>query len=219
VYGRGIRRGVWTLLLLLSGTLFGEGSYTIDPAELAALEKEYGASAGVRMRKLIETMNAFEKESELKKLIVINKFFNQVIYSSDMKVWHAEDYWATRSEFLGKGQGDCEDYSIAKYFTLLEMGVPPEKLYLTYVKAVELNQAHMVVTYFKDKKSPPLVLDNINKSILPATKRPDLAPVYSFNGEKLYLSKQRGLGNVVPSGLEQNTKWIELLKKIKRKSP
>lgn len=183
------------------------------------VEKTYGKSAAVRLEKLIETMNSFEKVSELKKLIVINKFFNQVQFNSDEKVWHQEDYWATRSEFLGKGQGDCEDYSIAKYFTLLEMGVASEKLYLTYVKAVKLNQAHMVVTYFKDKKSTPLVLDNINKSILPATKRPDLVPVYSFNGEKLYLSKQRGLGNVVPSGMEQNTKWLELLKKIKRKTP
>ena len=199
--------------------LFSAGSYTIDPGELAMVEKTYGKSAAVRLEKLIETMNSFEKVSELKKLIVINKFFNQVQFNSDEKVWHQEDYWATRSEFLGKGQGDCEDYSIAKYFTLLEMGVASEKLYLTYVKAVKLNQAHMVVTYFKDKKSPPLVLDNINKSILPATKRPDLVPVYSFNGEKLYLSKQRGLGNVVPSGMEQNTKWLELLKKIKRKTP
>ncbi len=216
--GGRVRAAVW-IGLFLPGLLWGSGSYTIDPKELAALETTYGTGAAVRLKKLIETMNKFEKVSEIKKLIVINKFFNQVQYSSDMKVWHAEDYWATRSEFLGKGQGDCEDYSIAKYFTLLEMGVPSEKLYLTYVKAVELNQAHMVVTYFKDKKSPPLVLDNINKSILPATKRKDLVPVYSFNGEKLYLSKQRGLGNVVPSGMEQNTKWLELLKKIKRKSP
>jgi predicted transglutaminase-like cysteine proteinase len=206
-------------LLLLFGLLCGEGSYTIDQAELADLQKRYGKSAAVRLEKLIETMNTYEKVSEIKKLLVINKFFNQVHFNSDMKVWKHEDYWATRSEFLGKGQGDCEDYSIAKYFTLIEMGVPSEKLYLTYVKAIELNQAHMVVTYFKDKKSPPLVLDNINKSILPATKRKDLVPVYSFNGEKLYLSKQRGLGNVVPSGMEQNTKWLELLKKIKRKSP
>ena len=60
-------------------------------------------------------------------------------------------------------------------------------------------------------------VDNINEKILPATKRPDLVPVYSFNGEKLYLAKQRGVGNVVPSGNQQNTKWLELLQKVEKK--
>ncbi len=29
---------------------------------------------------------------------------------------------------LVKGAGDCEDYSIAKYFTLRRLGIPSEKL-------------------------------------------------------------------------------------------
>lgn len=204
------------LLLLFSLFLRAE-EFFISKEELADIKKAYGDQAVSRANALIAMMNKFKDESELKKLLIVNKFFNQIYFSNDPKVWHQEDYWATRTEFLGKGAGDCEDYSIAKYFTLIQMGVPMEKLYMTYVKAVELNQAHMVITYFKDKKSVPLVLDNINKKILPATKRPDLKPVYSFNGEKLYLAKQRGVGNVVPSGNQQNTKWLELLQKVEKK--
>jgi hypothetical protein len=74
----------------------------------------------------------------------------------------------------------------------------------------------MVLTYFKTPKSIPLVLDNYNKRILPATKRRDLIPIYSFNGESLYLAKQQGLGQKVPSGNRKNKKWLKLLDDIRR---
>ena len=137
-------------------------------------------------------------------------------FVSDEALWKQKDYWATRMEFIGKGAGDCEDFVIAKYFTLKQLGVPTTKLFFTYVKAVKFQQAHMVLTYYETPKSIPLVLDNINFKILPATKRNDLIPVYSFNGDALYLAKQQGLGEIVPSGMQKNKKWFELVDKIRR---
>ena len=190
--------------------------FFIDKKTINKVEKKYGAFAKKRVEALIKLMNSLKNAPEKEKLIRVNQFFNQVRYQSDMKTWGVKDYWATRMEFLGKDKGDCEDYATAKYFTLKQLGVSTSKMYLSYVKATKQKIAHMVLTYFKTKKSIPLVLDNYDKRILPATKRPDLIPIYSFNGDSLYLAKQTGLGKEVPSGVAKNKKWTRLLQDIKR---
>jgi len=96
------------------------------------------------------------------KLNQVNRFFNaRMAFKDDIVVWHQQDYWATPIEFLRKGAGDCEDFALAKYFTLREMGVPANQLRITYVKALQLNQAHMVVTWYATPDAIPLVLDNL----------------------------------------------------------
>lgn len=190
--------------------------FFIDKKTVKRVEKKYGKFAKARVDALVKLMNSLKNSSEDEKLKKINHFFNQVPYQSDLKTWGTKDYWATRMEFLGKDRGDCEDYAIAKYFTLKQLGIPTSKMYLSYVKATKQKVAHMVLTYFKTPQSIPLVLDNYNKRILPATKRPDLIPIYSFNGDSLYLAKQKGLGKEVPSGVAKNKKWTRLLQDIKR---
>ena len=66
-----------------------------------------------------------------------------------------------------------------------------------YVKALELNQFHMVVTYYPTPSAIPLILDNLKGDILSASQRNDLLPIYSFNGSKLWLMKQKGQGKIV----------------------
>jgi|LGOV01.1.fsa_nt_gb predicted transglutaminase-like cysteine proteinase len=190
--------------------------FFIEKKTIDRVEKKYGKFAKARVNALVKLMNSLKNAPEDEKLKKVNHFFNQVRYQSDMKTWGEKDYWATRMEFLGKDKGDCEDYATAKYFTLKQLGVPTSKMYLSYVKATKQKIAHMVLTYFETKKSIPLVLDNYNKRILPATQRPDLIPIYSFNGDSLYLAKQTGLGKEVPSGVAKNKKWTRLLQDIKR---
>jgi len=196
--------------------LANNDDFFIDKQTITKVEKKYGIFAKNRVLALIKLMNSLKNADEKEKLTKVNHFFNQVTYASDMRVWGVKDYWATRMEFLGKDKGDCEDYATAKYFTLKQLGVPTNKMYLSYVKATKQKIAHMVLSYFKTKRSIPLVLDNYNKRILPATKRPDLIPIYSFNGDSLYLAKQTGLGKEVPSGISKNKKWTKLLQDIKR---
>jgi len=133
------------------------------------------------------------------KLMRVNALINELEYIDDAPQWGQGDYWATPYELLEAGRGDCEDFSIAKYYTLTQLGVPESRLRLTYVKSVPLRRAHMVVTYFPAPGSTPLVLDNLNPEILPATRREDLLPVYSFNGSGLWLAKQRGEGKWIGS--------------------
>ena len=191
-------------------------SFSVSKEFLKKVEKQYNIFAVRRVLALVKMMNRYKNADEMTKLKVVNDFFNQIPYQSDIKTWGKKDYWATRLEFLGKDRGDCEDYAIAKFFTLKQMGVSTKKMYLTYAKSRKYKVAHMVLTYFKTPKSIPLVLGNYNKKILPADKRRDLIPVYSFNGEELYLAKQKSLGKLVPNGMNKNKKWDVLMKKIKR---
>lgn len=144
----------------------------------------------------------------------VNQFFNKRLeFKDDIVVWRQQDYWATPIEFLRKGAGDCEDYAIAKYITLREMGVPASQLRITYVKALQLNQAHMVLTWYPTPNAIPLVLDNLKDAILPATQRPDLLPVYSFNGEGMWLPQAGSNKRVGDS--KRLSRWQDLLTRMR----
>lgn len=188
----------------------------ITNVNINKLERRYGHKAALRAKGLNKLMTSLINKSEREKITKVNNFFNRSRWRSDRDVWGRSDYWATRMEFLGKGAGDCEDFVIAKYFTLKQLGIPIKKLYFTYVKAIRYRQAHMVLAYYKTPNSIPLILDNINGKILPAILRKDLLPVYSFNGDALFLAKQTGLGQVVPSGNKRNKKWLKLVDRIRR---
>lgn len=205
-------------LLLLTTHLSAKIVYTIDEETLHTAEVVYGKKAKERFINLVKLLNKIDKYTEHQKLKEINNFFNKVKYNTDMNVWHVRDYWATREEFLDKGEGDCEDYVIAKYFSLRQLSISENKIFLTYVKAIKYRESHMVLTYFTNRKAIPLVLDNINHKILPSTKRRDLRPLFSFNGEKIYMAKQRGLGRVVPQGKINLKQWSNLILKIKREN-
>lgn len=139
-----------------------------------------------------------------------NNFFNQVPYVNDIKAWGVDDYWATPIEFLGNFQGDCEDYSVAKYLSLKELGVPVEKLRITYVRATNIGESHMVLAYYPTPDADPLILDNLIGEIKPASERPDLEPVYSFNDDDLWMPGAA----TRTGGANQVRLWRELLEKL-----
>jgi predicted transglutaminase-like cysteine proteinase len=146
----------------------------------------------------------------------VNHFFNQMRFISDQQHWHRADYWATPVEFLSTSGGDCEDFSIAKYFTLRELGVSDKRLRITYVKALRLNQAHMVLAYYARPESEPLILDNLIPQIRPASERTDLLPIYSFNGNNLWMSKERGQGRKIEGGSLRINLWRDLNIRMKK---
>jgi len=190
------------------------GSIVIDQAMLQGVEKKYGKAARKRVISWDDLMKTDPKTPEQEKLNLVNQFFNQMQFIDDILHWKKADYWASPVEFLGTNGGDCEDFALAKYFTLKELGVPVTRMRLTYVKAIKLNQAHMVLTYFETPASEPLVLDNLVGDIRPASRRKDLIPVYSFNGDGLWLSKARGRGKMV--GKASKIKhWRDLMERMR----
>ena len=186
--------GIVTLVLMLMPPV----ALGFSEELLSKVKTKYGEEASTRVLRWQALIESTKKLPEREKLKRVNDFFNQQIeFVDDEYLWGVNDYWATPLETLARGAGDCEDYSIAKYFTLRELGIDDKKIRITYVKAIELNQAHMVLTFFETPRSVPLVLDNLIPSIKLATKRRDLLPVYSFNGSGLWLAKTRGNGKRV----------------------
>lgn len=195
----------------IAAILMSSPEFSITKAFLEKIEREYGAFAKRRAFALVQMMNEVRDQSEMEKLNGVNDFFNQTPYASDKETWGVSDYWATRYEFIGKDRGDCEDYVIAKYFTLKELGVPPSKLFMTYAKSLKYKTAHMVLTYYATPRSEPLILDNYNFKILPASQRDDLIPIYSFSGDELFNAKQAQIGKMVPAAAKQTRPWDELI--------
>lgn len=187
--------------------------FTLTEALLKSMEHQYGEMSKRRLVAWQTLIRDDSSSSDLEKLEKVNSFFNQAEFVDDIIHWKRKDYWATPVEFLATGGGDCEDFSLAKYFTLKALGVAEGKLNMTYVKALRLNQAHMVVTYYATPNAVPLVLDNLVADILPATERKDLLPVFSFNGSGLWLSKSRGRGEKVGSS-DRLKSWQDLLSRM-----
>jgi len=198
-------------LAAVAAILFSSPEFSIAKAFLDKIEKEYGTFAKRRALLLVQMMNEAKDLSEMEKLEKVNDFFNQTPYASDKVTWGESDYWATRLEFIGKDRGDCEDFVIAKYFTLKELGVPTSKLFMTYAKSLRYKTAHLVLTYYETPRSVPLVLDNYNFKILPASVRDDLVPIYSFSGDELFNAKQAQIGKIVPAATRQTRPWDELI--------
>ena len=188
--------------------------FLFDRGLLKKIEDKYGKEAGLRILAWEDIIRKGTKENDLQKLEMTNRFFNErIVYVEDIDLWGVEDYWATPVEFLSRGAGDCEDYAIAKYFTLRAMGVPESKLNITYVKAIRYNIAHMVLTYYSTPGTEPLVLDNLVDDILPGSKRTDLVPVFGFNASGLWLASQRGQGRHVGSP-GRLAGWNDMLKRM-----
>jgi len=186
------------------------GNIGFSPQFLSRIGAQFGQSAKERVSAWQRLMLEHKGDSEWESIHTVNEFFNRIPFISDRKHWHRNDYWATPVEFLATNGGDCEDFAIAKYFTLRELGVPDAKLRITYVKALRLNQAHMVLAYYETPDGDPLILDNLIDDIRPASRRHDLLPVYSFNGRNLWMAKERGQGRRVAGGSQRINLWRDL---------
>ncbi|WP_420800877.1 transglutaminase-like cysteine peptidase [Pseudomonas cavernae] len=205
---------------LSGGLLFGatdaKASWSFDQV-LRKAEKRYGRTSPAkdRLQAWNDLLENSRQQSELDKLQAVNRYINQQVrFNDDIALWKRKDYWATPVETLTKGAGDCEDFSLAKYFSLLQLGIPQEKLRITYVRALELNQAHMVVTYYPSPDAEPLVLDNLVERILPASQRKDLALLYAFDARGLYAIDSGSLQRV--GDTERLPFWQALLERMRR---
>lgn len=205
-------RMAWWLLVtcaLLSLLALADWDFEVI---LKNAEKRYGNLGPARQR-ILDWSDLIQRSGELPekdKLTAVNRFFNAKLrFVDDQRNWGQNDYWATPIEALVKGAGDCEDYSIAKYFTLRRLGIPAEKLRITYVKALNYNQAHMVLTFYATPTADPLVLDNLISDIRPASQRKDLLPVYAFNAEGLYTGGKRS------GDSKKLSRWQDILQKMR----
>ncbi len=200
-------------LSFLSATPSQAAPFNFSDDLLSRVSAKYGSDATKRLNALGNLVNNNMSSGELEKVEIVNDFFNQIPYYTDIRHWKVNDYWATPIEKLSTYGGDCEDYAISKFFTLRELGVEEKKLRIMYVKAIKWNEAHMVLAYYPKPSTPPFVLDHIDPKLKTADKRKDLIPVYSFNAKGLYLAKAQGTGKRV-GGPEKLKLWTSMMKRM-----
>ncbi len=189
-----------------------------DTERMLQAAQRHGPKAVAGVRALQAVLTAAVDLDDDGRLQAVNQFFNRRIqFREDIEVWGQEDYWASPVEMLDKGQGDCEDFAMAKYFSLLSLGMPTAKLRLVYVRAQlggpgGVVQAHMVLAYYAQPQAEPLILDNLISELRPASRRPDLTPVFSFNSDGLW----QGVGSTTAGDpMVRLSRWRELLAKAR----
>lgn len=201
--------------VFLACLLAWPGSQAWEQPRVLSAAQRMGPAALARAQGLVQEIVEVTPQDEETRLRAINTYFNrQVLYRDDREVWGQVDYWASPLETLSKGQGDCEDYAIGKYFSLLAAGVPGVKMRLVYVRAQMGGalQAHMVLAYYPEPQAEPLILDNLVTEIRPASRRPDLTPVFSFNAEGLW---QGVAGASAGDPSARLSRWRDVLNKAK----
>ena len=126
----------WALLIgvVLTGSLVLAAT-DLDKMQSIALSR-YGQDTANTVAEWRAMIDKVQPLTEQQKIVAVNDFFNtRIRWVPDTEAWDQKDYWATPLETMGKRMGDCEDFAIAKYATLLLAGVDVNKLRITYVKA------------------------------------------------------------------------------------
>ena len=202
-------------VFLLSNSAWG--GHTLLPSnKLAKIKHQYSSEVTQRFNSWDQLLADSQDKSIREKLELVNNFFNKMKWVEDKTLWKQRDYWATPIESLIRNAGDCEDFSIAKYFTLRALGIPNEQLKITYVEQVEGRQSHMVLAYYETNNTDPLILDNIDKEIHSYSQRQDLRIEFSFNAEGLWLKNNK---TSQPTADSNNILlWADLIKRMKKEA-
>ncbi len=205
---------------MLCAAVIAASAAAFDAVRLQARLQAAGASSGA-IRDWAKMLDDNRQQTTDTKLARVNEFFNRrIAFADDQGVWGRSDFWATPFEMMAKGKGDCEDFVIAKYFSLLDMGVPDTQLRLIYVRAriggpsSSVQQAHMVLAFYPTPDADPVIMDNLITDIRPAARRADLAPVFSFNRQGVFA----GAAASAPAagGTERLSAWQDLLQRARR---
>lgn len=213
----GLKRSASRLVtrLLALAILVGLPLAALESQRLSQVaEDRYGSPGVAAVADWLRLIDLAQDQAIEEKLYRINEFFNsRTLFRDDVEVWGQADYWATPLELMGRGRGDCEDYAIAKYISLLALGVPQSSLRLIYVRARMAGggaQAHMVLGYYPDPDGEPRILDNLVGSIEWASARSDLSPVFSFNSEGLWAGGVRAASDPT----ERLSRWRDVLGRL-----
>lgn len=211
----GSRKG---LFVLIFGAGLAVAGVEMDRM-LSLASQRYGNAGANAVTAWRDLLTQTASQPDAAKLRRVNDFFNRrTRFGEDSDIWGKQDYWATPLEVLGRAQGDCEDFAIAKYVTLKLLDIPAEKLRLTYVKAriggpqSTVVQAHMVLSYYPAPDDEPLVLDNLISDIRPASRRADLTTIFGFNAEGLWVG---GAAPRATSASQRLSKWQSVLARMR----
>jgi predicted transglutaminase-like cysteine proteinase len=220
LFSRCVANLVWLRRALILGSLAiaCAAPQAWDADRMLQAAKRIGPRAAQDVLTLQQMFTGLTDVDDAARLDAVNQFLNRrIVFGEDAAIWKAVDYWASPLETLNQGMGDCEDFAIAKYFSLLAAGVSSSRMRLVYVRLQVggpggAAQAHMVLAYYATPQTEPLILDNLVTEIRPASRRPDLTPVFSFNSDGLW----QGTGaQSVGDPAARLSRWRDVLAKAR----
>jgi len=144
-----------------------------------------GESNGCLPTDVLNRLYKLKGDNQMDQLKSVNKLVNRVRYRSDKRQYGTNDYWASPAEFFANGKGDCEDYSIAKYFALRELGFATQDMRLIIAKDSKINEYHAVLSV--NVGGQFYILDNRTNRIKTDVNLPSLKPIYALNENQWWL--------------------------------
>lgn len=141
-------------------------------------------------RRLVEAVVIAQRQDEQEAVRSINAAVNSSLkYRTDSDTYGVPDYWATASEILQRGTGDCKGYAILKMWMLLAAGFERSQIRLQLVKIPATGQDHAVLVV--NTKSHQLVLDNITAVVRDDNQVKEYLPLLSFVENSTFIHGNR----------------------------
>jgi predicted transglutaminase-like cysteine proteinase len=135
-------------------------------------------------RQLLHDVAVLEPHAQLD---AVNSFMNRAPYVTDPVNYGVPDYWATPLQFLNK-DGDCEDYAIAKFVSLRQLGFANDQMRIVVVDDLNLRIPHAILVVYLAGRA--YVLDNQISRVVPAEVINHYKPIYSINEQAWWLHRR-----------------------------
>lgn len=136
---------------------------------------------------LIRNASSADRDGQLDQ---VNQWVNaRIAFAEDAREYGIGDHWATASQSLRRGRGDCEDYAIAKMQLLRTLGFRSDDLYVVVVRDLARRADHALLVVRINGRFA--VLDNGTDRVLDASSIRDYRPIMSYNGEKAWIHGYR----------------------------
>ncbi len=126
-------------------------------------------------RQMIRDSAGLSRREKLKK---VNHFFNSSPYRFDLEAYGRREHWASPAEFLASS-GDCEDYAIAKFFALRQLGFGGDEMRIVILWDEIRALGHAVLAVYEGDEI--LILDNLTQMVVPHARYAHYIPQYSMN--------------------------------------
>lgn len=206
----------WAMVVATVALLLGGCASAPETSVVLQAPPAPQSAADIRVKEWRSLIATEQTAPEAHKLDLVNAFFNRLYFVDDIDHWGEEDFWATPLETIHSNGGDCEDFVIGKYFTLLELRISDERLRLTYVIFEPGSKPHMVLSYYRTPDADPLLLDNLITEIRPASQRPDLKPIYSFNSGGLWVAGSENAPAHDPTA--RISRWRDVMRRMREEN-
>lgn len=123
-------------------------------------------------------LDSISGDERLQQIRSVHERMNRTTYRLDINNYAQSDYWASPNQFFHLDR-DCEDYAIAKYFSLRALGFQEATLRIVVLDDLNLGIPHAVLVVLLDGKF--YVLDNQISQVVNERVIRHYRPIYALN--------------------------------------